>query len=143
MIGIEPNESDAIVIAFLLVIPAFFVDRAVARQREHEAQLQAEQLRVLRVTRRTVQDIVNNDLNQRQLEERALRWVVPRGERRAAAWLEHPADFGKRPLGVWTEHQPVRVGHGIERCICEPQLLRVARRHRVPWRAPGPEERRA
>jgi len=32
-----------------------------------EAEMQAEQLRVLRVTMRTVQDIVNNNLNQLQL----------------------------------------------------------------------------
>jgi hypothetical protein len=67
IIGIEQSEIGEIVIAFLLVIPAFFVDRVVARQRAHEAQLLAEQLRVLRVTMRTVQDIVNNNLNQLQL----------------------------------------------------------------------------
>ena len=67
IIGIEQNEIGEIAIAFLLVIPAFFIDRAVARLRMHEAQLQAEQLRVLRVTMRTVQDIVNNNLNQLQL----------------------------------------------------------------------------
>jgi hypothetical protein len=67
IIGIEANETDAIVITCLLVIPAFFIDRSVTRQRAHEAQLQAEQLRVLRVTMRTVQDIVNNNLNQLQL----------------------------------------------------------------------------
>jgi hypothetical protein len=33
----------------------------------HETQLRAEQVRVLRVTMRTVQDIVNNNLNQSQL----------------------------------------------------------------------------
>jgi hypothetical protein len=54
-------------VRLLLVIPAFFVDRSVARHRTPEAKLQAEQLRVLRVTMRTVQDIVNNNLNQLQL----------------------------------------------------------------------------
>jgi hypothetical protein len=65
--GIEPNEMDEVVTAFLLVVPAFFVDHLVARQRTHEAHLLAEQLRVLHVTMRTVQDIVNNNLNQLQL----------------------------------------------------------------------------
>jgi hypothetical protein len=60
--GIEPNEADAIVIACLLVIPPFFIDRAVTRQRAHEAQLLAEQLKVLHMTMRTVQDIVSNAL---------------------------------------------------------------------------------
>jgi hypothetical protein len=67
ILGIHRREIDDIVMAFLLVIPAFFVDRAVARQRTHEAQLLDEQLRVLRVTMRTVQDIVNNHLNGLQL----------------------------------------------------------------------------
>jgi hypothetical protein len=67
IIGIEQTEIGEIGMAFLLVIPAFFVDRIVARQRTQEAQLRAEQLRVLRVTMRTVQDIVNNNLNKLQL----------------------------------------------------------------------------
>jgi hypothetical protein len=67
IIGIEETEAGEIGIAFLLVIPASFVDRVVARQRALEAQLQAEQLRVLQVTMRTVQGIVNNNLNQLQL----------------------------------------------------------------------------
>lgn len=67
VIGIEHSEMGEIGIAFLLVIPALLIDRLVARQKTHEAQLQAEQLRVLHVTMRTVQDIVNNNLNQLQL----------------------------------------------------------------------------
>lgn len=67
LIGIEQSEVGEVLIAFLLVIPAFFVDRVVGRQRMLEHRLQAEQLRVLRVTIRTVQDIVNNNLNQLQL----------------------------------------------------------------------------
>jgi hypothetical protein len=35
-IGIHPAEIDAVVIGFLLVIPAFFIDRAVTRQRMHD-----------------------------------------------------------------------------------------------------------
>jgi hypothetical protein len=65
--GIEPSEVGEVVTAFLLVIPALFVDSIVARQRAHEAHIVAEQLRVLQVTMRTVQDIVNNNLNQLQL----------------------------------------------------------------------------
>ena len=62
IIGIEETEAGEIAIAFLLVIPAFFVDRVIARQRAHEAQLQAGQLRTLKATMRTVQDIVGNAL---------------------------------------------------------------------------------
>jgi hypothetical protein len=51
-------------VPLLLVIPAFFVDRVIARQKK------AEQLRVLRVTMLTVQDIVNNNLNRLQPSSR-------------------------------------------------------------------------
>jgi hypothetical protein len=66
-IGIHRSEIDAVVIVLLLVIPAFFIDRTVTRQRAHEALLMDERLRVLHVTMRTVQDIVNNFLNGLQL----------------------------------------------------------------------------
>jgi hypothetical protein len=62
VIGTERSEVGEIMIAFLFIVPAFFVDRVVARQRSHEQQLHAEQLRVLRMTMRTVQDIVGNAL---------------------------------------------------------------------------------
>jgi len=62
VIAIERSEVGEIMIAFLFIVPAFFVDRVVARQRSHEQQLRAEQLRVLRMTMRTVQDIVGNAL---------------------------------------------------------------------------------
>jgi hypothetical protein len=77
IVGLEETEIGEIGIAFLLVVPAFFVDRVVSRQRRHEAQLQAEQLRVLRVTMRTVQDIVNNSLNQLQLLRIEAEGIVP------------------------------------------------------------------
>ena len=62
VIDIELSPVGQIMIAFLFIVPAFFVDRMVARQRSHEQQLRAEQLRVLRMTMRTVQDIVGNAL---------------------------------------------------------------------------------
>ena len=77
VVGIEQSEIGEIAIAFLLVIPAFFIDRVVARERAHEAQFQAEQLRVVRMTIRTVQDIVNNNLNQLQLLRMEADGVVP------------------------------------------------------------------
>jgi hypothetical protein len=68
ILGIEQSEAGEIALAFLLIVPAFFADQHImARQIRHEAQLQLEQLRVLRVTTRTVHDIVSNNLNQLQL----------------------------------------------------------------------------
>ena len=77
IIAIEQSEIGAVIIAFLFVIPAFFIDRVVARQRAHEAELDAEQLRVLQVTMRTVQDIVNNNLNNLQLLRLEAEGCVP------------------------------------------------------------------
>jgi hypothetical protein len=67
VIGIERTEIGEVGIAFMLTIPAYFVDRLINRQRIYQATLRAEQIRVLQVTMRTVQDIVNNNLNQLQL----------------------------------------------------------------------------
>lgn len=65
---IEQHEIDDILTAVLLLIAAFIVDQVVAaRRRRHEISLQTERLRVVKVTMRTVQDIVNNCLNQLQL----------------------------------------------------------------------------
>jgi fumarate reductase subunit D len=62
VIGVEQSEIGEVAIAFLMVVPAFFVDRVVTRQRMHERDIEAERLRVLRMTMRTVQDIVCNGL---------------------------------------------------------------------------------
>jgi hypothetical protein len=67
LVGVEENEIGEIAIAFLLVIPAFFLDRIVGRERTRDAALQTEQLRVVKATMRTVQDLVNNSLTELQL----------------------------------------------------------------------------
>jgi hypothetical protein len=73
---IERDEVDDIVTAFMLVAVAFVVDnvrtahweeREAKRQTEQQKAERAEQLRVVHVTMHTVQDIVNNCLNQIQL----------------------------------------------------------------------------
>lgn len=65
---IEQHEIDDIVTALFLVMAAFVVDQVVAARRtRHEIGEQTERLRVVKVTMRTVQDIVNNCLNQLQL----------------------------------------------------------------------------
>jgi hypothetical protein len=60
--GIDPRETGEVVAAFLMIVPAIFIDHIVSRRRAHDAQLVADQLRVLHVTMRTVQDIVSNAL---------------------------------------------------------------------------------
>lgn len=65
---IEQDEIDEIVSALVLVGAAFLCDQALlTRQARAKARLDAERLRVVMVTVRTVQDIVNNGLNQLQL----------------------------------------------------------------------------
>ena len=69
---IERDEVDDIVTAFMLLVVALVVDnvrtaRREKRQTKQRKAEQAEQLRVVHVTMRTVQDIVNNCLNQIQV----------------------------------------------------------------------------
>jgi len=65
---IERPEVDEIVTSLFLIIAAFIVDFVSASRRaRREVSLQDERLRVVQVTMRTVQDIVNNCLNQLQL----------------------------------------------------------------------------
>jgi hypothetical protein len=73
----EQSAIDDVVTALVLVVVAMVVDNIRNRRRDdreaqrqterREAGRQAEQLRVVHVTMRTVQDIVNNCLNQIQL----------------------------------------------------------------------------
>ena len=64
--NIEPAEIDDIATALVLLVAAAFLDLMRARAKEAAA-LEAERLRVVQVTMRTVQDVVNNALNQLQL----------------------------------------------------------------------------
>jgi hypothetical protein len=68
--------------AFVLVIVAQVVDsiraaRKEKREAKRQAEIQAEQVRVVHVTMRTVQDIVNNCLNQLQLFRMDAEGIVP------------------------------------------------------------------
>jgi hypothetical protein len=65
---IEQDEIDDLVTVWLLVGVAFLFDQVNFTRRANSlARLEAERLRVVHVTMRTVQDIVNNGLNQLQL----------------------------------------------------------------------------
>jgi hypothetical protein len=66
--GIEASQVDEAVTAILLVIVGFFLDHLRGgRLARRAVMLERERLRVVEVTMRTVQDIVNNCLNQLQL----------------------------------------------------------------------------
>ena len=68
ILRIENNELDEFASAFVLIVVGLVIDqlreRRVARRR---AEIEEQQLRVLKATMRTVQDIVNNFLNNMQL----------------------------------------------------------------------------
>jgi hypothetical protein len=68
ILRIENNELDEFVSAFVLIVVGLVIDqlreRRLARRR---AEIEEQRLRVLKATMRTVQDIVNNFLNNMQL----------------------------------------------------------------------------
>jgi hypothetical protein len=76
--GIGHHELDEIALSLVLVVVAFLIDQRTAATREaRETALHAEQLRVVHVTMRTVQDLVNNCLNQLQLLRMDADGLVP------------------------------------------------------------------
>ena len=63
---IENNELDDIASGIMLVVVGLAIDRVLSRQRRrrrHQAEIEAQKLRTLKATMRTVHDIVNNFLN--------------------------------------------------------------------------------
>ena len=68
ILRIENNELDEFASAFVLIVVGLVIDqlreRRVARRR---AEIEEQRLRVLKATMRTVQDLVNNFLNNMQL----------------------------------------------------------------------------
>jgi signal transduction protein with GAF and PtsI domain len=83
---------------------------------QHEAQLQAERLRVVRVTMRTVQDIVNNCLNQLQLLRMHAEGHVPEETLTLFDEAIHTAASQLKALGdieVFTEKQ-MAIGIGLD-----------------------------
>ena len=82
----------------------------------HEAQLQAERLRVVHMTMRTVQDIVNNCLNQLQLLRMDAEGHVPQESLRLFDTAIDTAVTNLRALGdlqVFAE-KPMAIGSGLD-----------------------------
>jgi hypothetical protein len=113
---IEAREVDDVVTAFLLVIVGVVIDQVVTVRRERRtADLEIERLRVVQVTMRTVQDVINNCLNQLQLVRfEAEGFVSPDSLamfdgaiRDAAAQLKKLAD-----LEAYVEHD-MAIGTGL------------------------------
>ena len=83
---------------------------------QHETQMQAERLRVVRVTMRTVQDIVNNCLNQLQLLRLHAEGLVPEESLTLFDEAIHTAASQLKALGdveVFAEKQ-MEIGIGLD-----------------------------
>jgi hypothetical protein len=114
---IEQHAVDEVVTALLLVIVALVVDtiRAVCR-RNRDAQRKAERLRAVHITMRTVQDIVNNCLNQLQLLRVEAEGLVPEGSLRFFDNAIHETTAKLKELGdlkVFAEKQ-MAIGRGLD-----------------------------
>ena len=78
--GIEKHEVDDVVSGFMLILVGLIIDRFLsARRKHHEAEVEAQKLKTLKATMRTVQDIVNNFLNNLMLFEMEATVVMPDG----------------------------------------------------------------
>jgi K+-sensing histidine kinase KdpD len=126
---IEKHEVDDIFTALLLLIVALIVDQIRAARREkreaqrqaeqRKAELQAEQVRVVQVTMRTVQDIVNNCLNQLQLLRLDAEDIVPAESLRLFDEAIQQTSSQLKTLGdleVFAESQ-MAVGSGLDASI--------------------------
>ena len=68
ILHIEDNEWDELGSAVLLIVIGLAIDRVRARQAaKRQSEIDAQRLRVLQATMRTVHDLVNNFLNNLQL----------------------------------------------------------------------------
>jgi hypothetical protein len=68
--GLAKHDKDDVLTGLMLIFAGLAVDRVLSyRKRRHQAQIEAQKLRTLQATMRTVQDIVNNFLNNMQLVE--------------------------------------------------------------------------
>jgi hypothetical protein len=124
--GIEKNEIDELIAAFLLIIAGLCADlffAAKKRKREaetqaqlHRAEIQAQRLRVLKATMTTVQDIMNNFLQSLQLFRLDAEEVMPRESLTLLDDLIHGTSDKLRALGNLesTPEREMAVGIGID-----------------------------
>jgi hypothetical protein len=126
---IEKHEINGVATALVQLIVAMVIDNVRAARREkrksrrqaeqREAELQAEQLRVVHVTMRTVQDVMNNCLNQLQLLRVDAEGLVPEESLRFFDDAIHETSVQLKTLGnldVFAE-KPMVVGSGLDASV--------------------------
>src|SRR5713226_2432670 len=104
IIGIEQSEIGAVVLAYLLVVPAFFMDRAAARRRGHEIQGHAERQQAHAASVRAQQSLDSADVILLALDLGGQITLVNRKACDLLGWTEE--ELLGRP---WIEYLPARI----------------------------------
>ena len=117
--GIEKNEVDDIVSSLTLIFVGLTMDRVFSHQRRlrrQHAEIEAQKLRTLKATMRTVQDIVNNFLNTLMLFEIAANGDMPHGSLETIEELIQDTSQKLKALGDLDSvvENSLAVGIGIE-----------------------------
>ncbi len=121
--GIEKYEVDDVVSGFMLILVGLIVDRFLsARRKRHQAEVEAQKLKTLKATMRTVQDIVNNFLNNLMLFEIEAAAVMPDGSLEPLQELIQQTSQKLTALGDLESVReiPLAVGVGIDYAATSP-----------------------
>jgi hypothetical protein len=113
--GIEKHEIGVVLIGLCLIFVGFMIDRFISDWR-NQREAEVQKLRTLQATMRTVQDIVNNFLNNLLLVQMEMEGIVPRhclDELDQMVWETHNK---LKALGdvESVREKPLAVGSGIE-----------------------------
>jgi hypothetical protein len=113
--GIEKNEIDDLLIAGALICVGLTIDLWQRRKRQ-QAEIDAQKLRTLKATMRTVQDIVNNFLNNLLLFQMDAAAVMPHGSLDSIEELSQQTYQKLKALGDLesVRETPLATGAGIE-----------------------------
>ena len=101
--GMEKHKVDDVMTGLTIIfIGLLAIDRVLSRRRKqkyHQAEIEAQKLRTLKATMRTVQDIVNNFLNSRLLFEIPAKAIMPLGSFETIEELIHDTYQKLKALG--------------------------------------------
>jgi hypothetical protein len=114
---IQKHQIDDFVVAFVLIFVGLAFDGWVSEQRKlRQAEIEEQRLKVLRATMRTVQDVMNNFLNQMQLFRLEADSVLPEESLEAFDELIEQASGKLKALGNLDEAREIQMatGTGIE-----------------------------
>jgi hypothetical protein len=130
--GIEKHQVDDVLVGLTLIFVGLVIDRVLSRRRKqkyHQAEIEAQRLRTLKATMRTVQDIVNNFLNSLLLFEIPAKDVISRGSLDTIEELIQDTYQKLKALGDLESVReiPIATGVGIEYAQSCPTVAAPAR----------------